>query len=106
MGLSAPSADPFMGGMMQVGVSEDAFEFLMGEQAQLDELIVNASGDVSAAAQALREELAEQSVKSASVLTADEKIIEDVAQLTGGTDQLTVVLLIFALVAWWSPAWW
>lgn len=99
VGLSAPSADPFMGGMMQVGVSEDAFEFLMGEQAQLDELIVNASGDVSAAAQALREELAEQSVKSASVLTADEKIIEDVAQLTGGTDQLTVVLLIFALVA-------
>ena len=99
VGLSAASNDPFKSSMMQVGVSEDSWEYLTGDAADFDEIMVNAAGDVPAATAALEKALADSSVLAATVMSADEKVIADVAQLTGGTEQLTMVLLIFALVA-------
>lgn len=99
VGMSATSVDPFKSSMMQVGVSEDSWGYLAGPDAEFDEIIVNSKGDKAAAATALRTLLDKEAAKSTTVLTADEKVIQDVAQLTGGSDQLTMVLLIFALVA-------
>ena len=99
VGLTAATNDPFKSSMMQLGVSEQSWEYLLGEDAEFDEIMVNGTGDLAETRAVLERALAEYSVQSASVLSADEKIMADVANLTGGTDQLTVVLLIFALVA-------
>ena len=99
VGLSAATNDPFKSAMMQLGVSEGSWEFLLGEGADLDEIMVNGTGDTAQTRSAVQQLLGDQSVRSATVLTADEKVIADVANLTNGTEQLTMVLLIFALVA-------
>lgn len=103
VGFTAASNDPFKSSMMQLGVTEDFWEFLLQgdaeDGAEFDEIMVNGTGDITQTRQAVEQLLADRSVLSASVLTADEKVMEDVANLTNGTDQLTVILLIFALVA-------
>lgn len=99
VGLSASSNDPFKSSMMQLGVSETSWDFILGGGSEFDEIMVNGAVDISQTRSALQQLLTDQSVLSATVLTSDEKVISDVANLTNGTEQLTVVLLLFALVA-------
>jgi putative ABC transport system permease protein len=42
---------------------------------------------------------ADKKMTDIAVMSADEKVLNEVAQLTGGTDQLSVILLVFALIA-------
>ncbi|MGX1748933.1 ABC transporter permease [Glutamicibacter protophormiae] len=99
VGIQRTSTDPMLSGYALVGMQESAWEKSAGESAQFQNIVIDARDSVPAAQQALAAYLAEHRMIDVSVMTADEKVINDVAMLTDGTDQLTIVLLVFALVA-------
>ena len=99
VGIQRTSTDPMLSGYALVGMQESAWEKSAGESAQFQNIVIDARDSVPAAQQALAAYLAEHRMIDVAVMTADEKVINDVAMLTDGTDQLTIVLLVFALVA-------
>lgn len=99
VGIQRTSTDPMLSGYALVGMQESAWEKSAGESAQFQNIVIDAKESVPAAQQALAAYFAGDQMIDVSVMTADEKVINDVASLTDGTDQLTVVLLVFALVA-------
>ncbi|WP_313811981.1 FtsX-like permease family protein [Glutamicibacter sp.] len=99
VGLQRTSTDPQISGYALMGMQEDAWSKFAGEDFVPSSIVVNAKGAVDQVQKELKGYFADQNMLDISVLTADEKVIKDVAALTDGTDQLTVVLLVFALIA-------
>ncbi|MEO6626926.1 MAG: ABC transporter permease, partial [Aquihabitans sp.] len=100
VGLSAPSNNPTMGAGMVLTTNHSLLERLSGGEPEYSGVLIRTDGsntteikaDVNAALKA-------SGVSPTEVLTSQERIIADVASMSGGEDQLTMVLLVFALVA-------
>ncbi|TJY68858.1 ABC transporter permease [Arthrobacter sp. CAU 1506] len=101
-GIVKASKDPFMMGQPQFFTGGELVQHLAGEggpQLRSIQLDLAAGGDATAVKSALAGALADAGFADATVNTAEEQTKAVVASFTGGTDQLTVVLLAFALVA-------
>ncbi|MGP5073794.1 ABC transporter permease [Arthrobacter rhombi] len=100
-GITISSNSPFMGSNLQVAVSPQRYSTLMGSDPQYESLLVrlDAGTDPAEATSAVAAALKSAGVSQASVLTAQERTVDDLAGFTGGQDQLTGVLLVFALIA-------
>ncbi|MGO2005406.1 ABC transporter permease, partial [Arthrobacter rhombi] len=100
-GITTSSNSPFMGSNLQVAVSPQRYSTLMGSDPQYESLLVrlDAGTDPAEAASAVAAALKSAGVSQASVMTAQERTVDDLAGFTGGQDQLTGVLLVFALIA-------
>ncbi|MHA7177870.1 ABC transporter permease [Arthrobacter sp. Sr24] len=97
-GIMAASTDPLSSGMAQFVGIPAAVDSLSAPDAGFSTISVNLKPGISlATAQAALATALDQPVTT--VLTPDEKTTADVAKFTGGTDQLTIVLLAFAAVA-------
>lgn len=97
-GIMAASADPLSSGMAQFVGTPAAVDKLSGPDAGFSTISVNLKPGVSIAA--AKDSLAsslDQRVET--ILTPDEKTTEEVSRFTGGSDQLTIILLAFAAVA-------
>ncbi|MBP2216236.1 FtsX-like permease family protein [Arthrobacter sp. CAN_C5] len=104
-GITENSADPYLAGLPQVYAAPDLVEslsiFSPGEappQATTAQLALDGSATVADVRTATASALSASGV-SAEVRTSAEQVTADVAALSGGTDQLTVILLAFAVVA-------
>ncbi|WP_019483041.1 FtsX-like permease family protein [Arthrobacter sp. TB 23] len=104
-GITEDSADPYLSGLPQVYAVPDLVQTLSvlspGEQppqATTAQLALLGTADPSAVSADATAALAAAGV-SAEVRTSAEQVTADVAALSGGTDQLTVILLAFAVVA-------
>ncbi|WP_344878652.1 ABC transporter permease [Zhihengliuella alba] len=100
-GLTVVSANPAMGAFTEVVVTPESLqEALAGAIGATSFQLKLADGaDAGAAAEEVSGVLRAAGVEHPQVLTAAEQTVQDVASLSGGSDQLTVVLLVFALVA-------
>lgn len=97
-GITAASADPVSSGMAQFVGTEAAVGKLSSPDAGFSTISVLLKDGVSLAdAKAALATAVGQPVEK--ILTADEKTTQMVSSLTGGQDQLTIVLLAFAGVA-------
>lgn len=99
VGLSEPSSHPFDAGMIQVHAVETQLTALTVDAAAFRlQVALDDGADAVNVREAVRAVLNDGGV-NASVLTSAEQTTEDVAALSGGQDQLTIVLLAFAVVA-------
>ena len=97
-GIMAASADPLSSGMAQFVGTPAAVDKLSGPDAGFSSISVNLKAGVSiAAAKDFLARSLDQRVET--ILTPDEKTTEEVSRFTGGSDQLTIILLAFAAVA-------
>lgn len=99
VGIQRSSTNPQVAATALGGISEKSWIQFADGQEDFGEIVINAQGPLPALETQLQEHFASQQMKDIAVLTADEKVVHDVAQMTGGTDQLTVVLVVFALIA-------
>ncbi|WP_159614111.1 ABC transporter permease [Glutamicibacter sp. JC586] len=99
VGLQRSSANPRTSAYALAGMSEKAWSHIAGEQASFDSIVINGDASLDAVTDELLDYFATKKMKDIAVVTADQKVIDDVAQMTGGSDQLTMILLIFALIA-------
>ncbi|WP_183513029.1 ABC transporter permease [Paeniglutamicibacter cryotolerans] len=100
MGLSKPSNDPSMGAAMLLTTNHSLFERLAGGAPSYSGVLIRTDGtDPIAIKDGVGAALKATGISPTEVLTADERIIADVASMSGGEDELTMVLLVFALVA-------
>ncbi|UYQ78159.1 FtsX-like permease family protein [Glutamicibacter sp. JL.03c] len=99
VGIQRSSANPQTSAYALAGMSEKAWNHFAGDGAVFRDVVINAEGSIDAVRQQLQDYFADQKKKDVSVVTADQKVIDEVAQMTGGTDQLSVILVIFALIA-------
>lgn len=99
IGLSEPSHHPFLSGAIQLHAVESQVAELApdGSVAQLQ--LTLADGAEAAQVSAAVEQALADTGTDVTVLTAAEQTTRDVAALSGGQDQLTIVLLAFAVVA-------
>ncbi|GAA3670609.1 FtsX-like permease family protein [Arthrobacter ginkgonis] len=99
-GLTVPSANPIAGSLPQLGVRAGLVADLAGPDAAPGQALVRtAPGQLEAARDAIAAALAAGDGDASTVKTAEEQTVSDVAEFSGGQDQLTLVLLVFALVA-------
>lgn len=101
-GITASSNDPMTGSVMNLSVAPALFKALNGgSEASFDHIILVA--DAGTNLQTLKGSLATAleptDLKHFQINTADEQITKDIANFSGGEDQLTIVLLVFALIA-------
>ena len=104
-GITEDSADPYLSGLPHVYAAPDLVQSLSvlspGDTppaATSAQLALEDAADPTAVSTDVLAALASAGV-SAEVRTSAEQVTEDVAALSGGTDQLTVILLAFAVVA-------
>lgn len=98
-GLSEPSAHPFLSGAIQLHAVESQVTALAPDAAAAQLQLRLADGaDAAQVGTAVERSLADAGTE-VTVLTAAEQTTQDVAALSGGQDQLTIVLLAFAVVA-------
>ncbi|THJ66274.1 FtsX-like permease family protein [Arthrobacter echini] len=103
-GLIEPSADPRLAGGMQILAAESVIRALNGGETILQnvQLALDPAADTGAVALEISSVLAGTSTAGTAdlvVRTAEEQTLADVAQLSGGDDALTLILLAFAAVA-------
>lgn len=101
-GITEASNDPMTGANMSLTVSQSLLEALSGPGEttyQSISLLSDGSVDLDALKTSITSALASEGIKYTTVLTPDERIVKDVANFSGGNDQLTIVLLVFALIA-------
>ncbi|KUM29476.1 hypothetical protein AQ436_07315 [Arthrobacter sp. EpRS66] len=99
VGIQRSSANPQTSAYALAGMSEKAWNHFAGDGEVFRDVVINADGSIDAVRQELQDYFADQKKKDVAVVSADQKVIDEVAQLTGGTDQLSVILVIFALIA-------
>ena len=101
-GITASSNDPMSGSVMNLSVTPDLFKTLRGDQpAEYNQVTVRAEDPAALASlkSSLDTAVEGSGVTHFTVMTPDERIVADVAAFSGGNDQLTIVLLVFALIA-------
>ncbi|MFJ6418700.1 ABC transporter permease [Paeniglutamicibacter sp. NPDC091659] len=101
-GITATSNDPLTGSTMSLSVTPDLLKTLGGDTpADYNQIIVRAEDPAALASlkTALVASVEGTGVKYFTVLTPDERIVADIAMFSDGNDQLTIVLLVFALIA-------
>ncbi|MFI8414427.1 ABC transporter permease [Paeniglutamicibacter gangotriensis] len=101
-GITEASNDPLTGANMSLTVSQSLLEALSGPGEttyQSIALLSDGSVDLDTLKTSITSALASEGIEYTTVLTPDEQIVKDVANFSGGNDQLTIVLLVFALIA-------
>ncbi|GAB3526100.1 ABC transporter permease [Arthrobacter monumenti] len=101
-GIVAASNNPMTASQPQLlATSEQVQQISSGTPSYTAIQLSLAPGtDAAAAAESIGSQLdGSGNGETVAVLTAEQQILTDVAALTGGTDQLTVVLLAFAVIA-------
>ncbi len=100
-GITEPSAQPYMAGAVQLTATEELITEVAGPDSRPynAQLKLADGADTEATTSAVTAALKANGYDTATVLTAEEQTLEDVAALSGGQDQLTVVLLAFSIVA-------
>ncbi|WP_323958692.1 FtsX-like permease family protein [Arthrobacter sp. JZ12] len=99
VGISTPSHHPFMSGMIHLHAVETQVTTLAAEaSASRLQVALTDGGDPAVVGPVLAQAVNDAGA-SVAVLTAAEQTTADVAALSGGQDQLTIVLLAFAVVA-------
>ena len=101
-GITASSNDPMTGSVMNLTVAPALLEALNGDdETSFDYIIVaaDAGTNLQALKGSLSTALEPTDLKHFQVNTPDEQITKDIANFSGGEDQLTIVLLVFALIA-------
>jgi len=99
VGIQRSSTNPQSSAYALGGMSEKAWSHFAGDGAMFSDIVINSEGSTEAVAQELNGYFAQQKMSDMAVVTADQKVIDEVAQMTDGTDQLSVILIIFALIA-------
>lgn len=99
VGIQRSSTNPQSSAYALGGMSEKAWSHFAGDGAMFSDIVINSEGSTDAVAQELNDYFAQQKMSDMAVVTADQKVIDEVAQMTDGTDQLSVILIIFALIA-------
>lgn len=99
VGIQRSTTNPRTSAYALAGMSEQAWKHFAGEQPLISEIVVNTDGSEAALQEQLEKLFADKKMTDIAVMSADEKVLNEVAQLTGGTDQLSVILLVFALIA-------
>ncbi|WP_345472890.1 FtsX-like permease family protein [Glutamicibacter ectropisis] len=99
VGIQRSSTNPQTSAYALGGMSEKAWSHFAGDGAMFSDIVINSEGSTDAVAQELKDYFAQQKMSDMAVVTADQKVIDEVAQMTDGTDQLSVILIIFALIA-------
>lgn len=99
VGIQRSSTNPQTSAYALGGMSEKAWSHFAGDGAMFSDIVINSEGSTDAVAQELNDYFAQQKMSDMAVVTADQKVIDEVAQMTDGTDQLSVILIIFALIA-------
>ncbi|MDP5228586.1 MULTISPECIES: ABC transporter permease [Arthrobacter] len=99
-GILEPTADPLRGSMSQLVTSTQVLDRLSGGPAKVAQLQLKLSpgADPGTVRTAVEHAMGAQPVAS-SVRTPQEAALEQVKHLTGGQDQLTIVLVAFAVIA-------
>ncbi|WP_299169617.1 ABC transporter permease [uncultured Arthrobacter sp.] len=98
-GVSEPSAHPFLSGTIQLHAVGSQVTALAPDSSAAQLQLLLADGVEAAEVGAAVQQALADSGTDVSVLTAEEQTTHDVAALSGGQDQLTIVLLAFAVVA-------
>ncbi|MET0979254.1 MAG: FtsX-like permease family protein [Paeniglutamicibacter terrestris] len=101
-GTTASSNDPMSGSVMNLTITDSLLDALDGDDpVEYSQIVVKLSdsADIAATKNSISAALKGTGVEYAQVLTPDEQIVKDVASFSGGSDQLTIVLLVFALIA-------
>lgn len=101
-GITASSNNPMTGSVMNLTVAPALLQALSGGgEASYDSIILatDSSANLQALKGSLTTALESTGLKHFSINTADEQITQDIAMFSGGEDQLTIVLLVFALIA-------
>lgn len=101
VGIVAASSDPLSAGQPQFQAATTMVEDFSGEEQfyRTIQLTVQPGVDADAVTAATAAELNESGSEPVEVRTAEQEVAAQVAQFTGGTDQLTAVLLAFAAIA-------
>ncbi|MGO2807625.1 MAG: ABC transporter permease [Glutamicibacter arilaitensis] len=99
VGIQRSTTNPRTSAYALAGMSEQAWKHFAGEQPLISEIVINTDGAEAALQEQLEKLFADKKMTDIAVMSADEKVLNEVAQLTGGTDQLSVILLVFALIA-------
>lgn len=101
-GITAASNDPITGAAMNLTVGQSLLEALSGPgDASYGSITLAAKDgvDLQGLKAPLATALEATGLKYFHINTPDEQIVADVAAFSGGSDQLTIVLLVFALIA-------
>ena len=101
-GITAASNDPMTGSAMNLTVSQTLLNSLSGPgETSYSHIILLAKDgtDLQGLKAPIAASLEATGLKYFQVKTPDEQIVDDVAAFSGGNDQLTIVLLVFALIA-------
>lgn len=100
-GLLKPSKDPTMSSQSQFLAPAATVAQLAGTPTAYSRITVDvaAGADAGATRSAISSALAGAGATGSTVLTSDEQTTKLVRSLTGGSDQLTIVLLAFAAIA-------
>lgn len=99
VGIQRTTTNPQLSGYAIMGMQEAAWKNFAGKDFAVSTIVINTKGDAAAAQKQLKSFFTDQKLTDIQVMTADEKVIQDVASMTDGNDQLTIVLLVFALIA-------
>lgn len=99
VGIVQTTTDPMFSSYAQLAMEETAWERLAGKGQDLSQIMVDAKSDTTQTQTAIAKYFEDQGIVDVVVNTADEQVVKDIADMTGGTDQLTIILLVFALVA-------
>lgn len=101
-GITAASNDPMTGSAMNLTISQSLLEAISGPgEASYGNIVLAAKDgvDPQGLKAAIATALEGTGLKYLQVNTPDEQIVKDIAAFSGGNDQLTIVLLVFALIA-------
>ncbi|WP_411734606.1 ABC transporter permease, partial [Paeniglutamicibacter sp.] len=101
-GITLASNDPLTGSAMNLTVSQSLLDSLSGPgDASFGNIILMANDgvDLQRLKAPIAASLEATGLKYFKVTTPDEQIVDDIAAFSGGNDQLTIVLLVFALIA-------
>jgi putative ABC transport system permease protein len=101
VGIVAPSPDPFLAALPQLLAEGTTVASLAGGEPAIHSIQLDLAAGTGSnqAADAVARLLEGAGYPNLTVRTADEQTTAVVQSLTGGSDQLTIILLAFALVA-------
>ncbi len=101
-GITMASSDPMTGSAMNLTVGQSLLDALSGPgETSYGNIVVAVKDgiDLQGLKAPIISALEGTGLKYFQVNTPDEQIVKDIAAFSGGNDQLTIVLLVFALIA-------
>lgn len=100
-GITTSSNSPFVGSDLQVAVSQEKYDSFTGPAPDYQSLMLRLDdgADAAAVTTAAADALKSHGISNPSVMTSQERTVTELSGFTGGQDQFTVILLVFALIA-------